>query len=111
MTTEKTTDYVSGDDPVPVGTAVEYFGSLSPGRYTITAHKDPMAHPYRNAELVQGAAHPCQDDEALKDVYPDGVAYELWPVGVSRKFGNSHLSVNFVRRTSFRLLHAEGNKG
>jgi hypothetical protein len=90
MTTDKTTDYAEGDDPVPVGTTVEYFGSLSPGRYTVTAHTEPTAHPF-------------QPQEALEGAYPDGVAYELWPVGVPHKLGNIHLSANFVRRTSFRV--------
>ena len=35
--------------------------------------------------------------------YPDGVAYDLWPLGVPRRFGNRDQGVYYVRRTSFRV--------
>ena len=95
--TDKTTDYTQGDAPASIGSVVEYFGSLTSGRYTVTGHRNPTEHPFQPQELLKGA-------------YPDGVAYELWPVGVPHKFGNHHLSANFVRRTSFRVVKELGNE-
>lgn len=87
------TDYTAGDEPVPVGTIIEYFGSHAHGEYEVTALKDPFTHPFLRD----------MSSDELRTAYPDGVAYDIWRVGVSRKFGNRHHSVGFVRRTSFRI--------
>lgn len=82
------------DGPVPVGTVVEYFGSLyrRHGRYVVAAHENPATHPYR------------RDTEILRAAYPDGTAYVLYPVGVERSLDNQHLGMGFVRRGSFRVI-------
>lgn len=91
------TDYTKGDKPVPLGAIVDYFGSQTHGRYEIVDVHDPGNHPYR---AYKGSEH--------VPFYPDGVAYDLWPVGVERRFGNRDRAVYYVRRTSFRI-HQEGD--
>lgn len=86
------TDYKPGDEPVPVGTWVFYQGSLNPGVYQVIGHMDPELRPDRGA--LTGFTN--------AEIYPDGTGYELWPVGVARKFGLRHLGVLWARRTSFR---------
>jgi hypothetical protein len=93
------TDYTEGDGPVPIGALIEYFGSEGHGRYRITKHDSPDDHPYRQFM-----------PEDIAEFYPDGVAYELWPVGVPRKFGNRDRAVYYVRRKSFRVLRKEKEK-
>jgi hypothetical protein len=85
-------DYNEGDPPVPVGTVVDYFGSLDHGRYEITGHMEPVNVPN------------VPEDE-LPKYFPDGVAYELWPEGVERRFGNRNRAAYNVRRTSFRKVN------
>jgi hypothetical protein len=80
------TDYTPGDPPVPNGTIVNYFGRLRHGVYEIIAYTEARNFPER-----------C----------PDGVAYDLWPVGVPRKFGNRGRAVYNVRRTSFAIVREE----
>jgi hypothetical protein len=79
-------DYSHGDSPVPVGAVVSYEGSY----WRIVAHHDPQDHP----DLPEG-------DHDLAEVYPDGVAYDLWPVSLPQKFGNRNYARYFVRRDSF----------
>jgi hypothetical protein len=79
------TDYTPGDAPVLVGTVVRYGQRKIQTLYRITEILEP---------------YPCPDQEIH---YPDGVAYALWPAGVPHKFGNRHLSVYNVRRTSFTI--------
>lgn len=88
------TDYTPGDPPVPIGTVVLYshVEGTTPTEYEITDHYNPKDHP----RLPPG-------DYELKDIYPDGVAYLLWPVGVEKAFRNRDRSVGWVRRTSFRI--------
>lgn len=90
------TDYTKGDKPVPVGTIVEYFGSQEHGTYKIDDVRDPGNHPYRRYK-----------NSGTTPFYPDGVAYDLWPVGVTKKFGNRDRAILYVRRTSFRV-HQDG---
>jgi hypothetical protein len=85
------TDYVPDEGPVPVGTWVFYRGSRTPGVYRVASHMDPSLYP----DFPPG--------HRREEVFPDGVAYELWPVGISVKLGNAHLSVVWARRTSFRI--------
>lgn len=87
------TDYKPGDEPVPVGAVVAYFGSLKHGEYTIIEHLDPAAHPTNPPDPATAAV-----------VYPDGVAYDLWPVGMELKFGNRAYAVGYARRTSFTVV-------
>lgn len=82
------TDYTPEDEPVPVGTIVDYFGSLGHGRYEITRRHTPIGH-----------------DAGSEGCYPDGYAYVIWRVGVLRKIGNgAGNSAHNVRRTSFRII-------
>lgn len=91
------TDYQSGDVPVEDGTWVFYQGSGRPGVYVIDSHKVIADMPER-----ERATYP-------EDAYPDGRAYNLWPIGVAHKMGNGDLSRVRVRRTSFRV-HVELEK-
>lgn len=84
------TDYKPGDSPVPVGTVVCYKYQDEAGTYTVLEHDDPAQHPY----------HSVIDAET----YPDGVGYYLWPSNAPRKFGNRHLAIGWVRRTSFTIV-------
>lgn len=94
MAVEVITDYVSGDEPVPVGAVVKYSGvwDLEVRDYLVTEHADPQNHPNPPAASYM----------TLEEAYADGVAYHLWPVGVPQKFGNRDQGVSWVRRTSFR---------
>lgn len=94
MSNVDVTDYTPGDAPVPVGSTVYYFGSRTPGLYRVVGHLDPENYPGKfPSELPKD------------EVYPDGTAYDLYPYGVARKFGNDHLSVIWARRRSFRICH------
>lgn len=73
-------DYTSGDVPVPVGTMVRYHDRV----YEVVEHQEPR----------EGTPDPVVS-------YPDGVAYVLWPVDVPKKFGNRDQSFVQVRRESF----------
>lgn len=86
-------------EPVPIGTVVEYGGSLDDrhGRLVVAAHEDPADHPYREV----------MDSKTLRDEYVDGVAYVLYPVGVERSEENCRKGISFVRRTSFRVIGDE----
>lgn len=92
------TDYKPGDKPVEKGTVVDYFGSHPHGLYTVVEVHDPGDHPYRR-----------HLDGDMRAYYPDGVAYNIWPVGVPRRFGERDRGVWYVRRTSFRI-HEEGSR-
>lgn len=87
------TDYVPGDGPLPVGTSVTYFGSLVHGEYEIVGHTSPEDYP-----------EPLPREIRIAEAYPDGVAYDLWPLDVPKKFGNRHMGVHWARRTSMRWL-------
>jgi hypothetical protein len=70
--------------PIPLRTPVIYEGE----RYFIQAH------------LVPQKPHPSVSDERMATVYPDGVAYVIWPEGVLEKFGNRMYSrINVGRRS------------
>ena len=99
------TDYEHGDDPVPVGTEVEYFGSGPHGRYKVFGHNEPMDHD----ELGPMARQHEEIATELMEAYPDGKAYQLWPMGVPVKMDNGHHLLRFIRRTSFRVI-TKGNQ-
>lgn len=82
------TDYTPGDAPLHVGTDVDYFGSRTEmhGRYTITD---------RNT-IPKGSD--------WEEMCPDGVTYDLWPVGVPVKFGNRDKAIYKVRRLNLRVI-------
>lgn len=80
-------EYARLSAPVPVGTVVEYSGSQQHGTYEITAHAEPMNIP---------------EGHDKQEFFADGVAYEIWPVGVERRFGNRDRAVYNVRRKSIR---------
>lgn len=74
--------------PLPVGTHVNYYGSKRyyHGQYEITATVD--------------AAGLAASGRSIDDYFLDHTGYELWPLGVPRKFGNSEQSLSYVRRGS-----------
>lgn len=76
-------------EPIPVGAVVEYTGSQQHGTYEITAHAEPINIP---------------DGHDKREFFADGTAYEIWPVGVERRFGNRDRAVYNVRRKSIRPL-------
>lgn len=80
--------------PIAIGTLVDYHGSCKHGRYIVTAHHCPH-------DLF-----PRNEWDEVKDYYPDGVAYEIWPEGMVGKFGLRHLSVYRVRRSSLTVVVA-----
>jgi hypothetical protein len=81
--------------PIPVGTVVDYSGSHRHGRYVITGHDTPgVVDGVRRADLGEITA------AELAAAYPDGVAYEMWPEGMLRKFGNRMYMLHQVRRPS-----------
>lgn len=86
------TDYQPGDFPVPRGVVVKYHSTL----YTVEDRDNPREHPYLS-----------QMEGDISKEYPDGAAYYLWPVGVPKKFGNQHMAVGWVRRTSFTVVCEE----
>lgn len=77
------------DDKVPVGTRVQYHGTAQPhGEYIVRGYND----------LSERRDLPAEE---IEKHWPDGISYELWPVGVPVKFGNRERSACFVRRASF----------
>lgn len=81
-------------DKLEVGTKVRYHGSIDymHGEYEIIGVVDPDYH-----RAVKG-------DAVVDAYYPGDEAYDLWPVGVPRKFGNRDRSLSFVRRASITVL-------
>ncbi|MBD3004679.1 hypothetical protein [Streptomyces sp. 5-10] len=97
--TSKETDYTPGDEPVPVGTVVDYANREGP--QWIAGHDDP--------ENRLKKWPPPPPGFNLEEAYPDGVAYRLLPVGMPDKMGNRHYATAWVRRTSFRIVEKRGN--
>jgi hypothetical protein len=88
-------------EPYPVGTHVKYHGSLDDYHgvvYEITDHHDIRVS---RPDIV---AH--YSAEFIDEKFPDGCGYSLWPVGVDKKFGYRHLSLNSVRRSSITPIPA-----
>lgn len=81
-------------DPIPVGTVVI---RISDGkRYVIIAHDRPEEL-FRTSEIRQML----EEGLTIEGSYPDGVAYQIFPEGMSRKFGNLRdYTVFRVRRKS-----------
>ncbi len=76
---------------IPLGTHVRYHGA----EYVIRNYNDPAEH--RDAR-IRG------NPELIAAEYPDGTGYELWPAGISYKFGNRDYATCWVRRRSFEIL-------
>lgn len=78
---------------VPVGTKVRYHGSVDylHGEYEVEGYCEVSE---------RGDLTP----EQVTEHWPDGVSYELWPVGMPRKFGLRENALYFVRRSSFTVL-------
>lgn len=78
-------------EPIPVGTVVDYHGSLAHGRYVVTGHDNPQnLFPYDKWHL-------------LAEAYPDGVAYTIWPEGMEQRWANRAYSAYRVRRGSLEV--------
>lgn len=77
---------------IPVGALVDYHGGITHmhGRYEVVGHSDMEAR----------AMQVGLTSEEMDLHYPDGVGYELWPVGVEKRFGNRDQSLHFVRPVS-----------
>jgi len=91
------TDYQDGDFPVPVGATVDYEN----GPYVVEGwHKDFENHPL----VLDGKL----STEEVELDYPDGVTYMLFPADIPKelrnKMGMRHYRVDWVRRTSFRVI-------
>lgn len=84
---------MNSNEIVPNGTKVRYHGSLDymHGEYTVVGPYDLTLR----SDLTP---------EKRAEHYPDGVAYELWPVGVPIKFGNRDQALYSVRRQSFTVI-------
>lgn len=84
-------------EPYPIGTRVEYHGSLKHkhGVYEITEHwgLDQLKHMRPD---IRGH----YTDEQIAAKYPDYTAYVMWEVGAVRKFGNRDKQLHAVRRES-----------
>lgn len=78
---------------VPAGTLVRYHGSLTShhGLHRVTGLSDLSTRTDLPAEKV--AKH-----------WPDGVAYDLWPDDIPRKFSFRERAVFFVHRDSFTVV-------
>jgi hypothetical protein len=76
-----------------VGTKVRYSGSIESyhGEYEVTGYSDLSLRRDLPPEVID-------------EHWPDGIAYELWPIGVPRKFGNRHLSLHCVRRKNLSVI-------
>jgi hypothetical protein len=75
---------------VPVGTKVRYHSRV----FTVTGYSDLTLRKDLPAE-------------AIKEAYPAGEAYDLWPDGVPRKFANRDQGWFHVRRKSFTPITEE----
>lgn len=96
---EFSTDYSPGDEPVSVGTLVEYKGTagIPGGVFQIVFTEDPQNHPHSSGFPVP-----------VREAYPDGKAYLLFRDKCPKKMGNrSGNEVQWVRRTSFRVVEEE----
>lgn len=84
-------------EALEVGTIVRYHGSIRSyhGEYEIIGRTDPDY-----LRSVKG-------DAVANEYYPDGLAYELWPVGVEKKFGNRELSLYHVRPGSITVVGSD----
>lgn len=79
-------------EPYKIGTVVRYRGSKEHmhGEYRVTGHGTPGRPGASEVYTV----------EELAGYYPDGVSYDLWPVGVPHKFGERDKALYYVRRES-----------
>jgi hypothetical protein len=92
-------------DPIPLGTVVI---RISDGkRYVVDGHEDPWKE-FSLQELAKMGEDP---GGVLAEEYPDGVAYTIFPEGMSRKFGNRDYSVYRVRRKSLTVVNDAGMAG
>lgn len=87
---------------VPLETRVRYHGSLDywHGDYHIVGHRDPHEREDVTSQLTESE---------IEGYWPGGVAYDLWPVDLPRKFGLRDRAVYFVRRESFTILEDAHN--
>lgn len=78
------------NDKLPVGTKVRYHGSITfmHGEYTVIGYTDPDFLVLRVGNAP------------VENYYPGSVGYELWPVGVPRKFCERDRALHCVRRES-----------
>ena len=88
-------------EPLEIGTIVRYHGSIRSyhGEYEIVGLTD------------LDYLHAVKGNAVANEYYPDGLAYELWPVGVEKKFGNRGLSLYHVRPGSITVVTSEDGAG
>lgn len=86
--------------PIPVGTWVNYHGSIGGyhGVYEVTEHHDMDYVKAIRPDIAYRKGD--ETDAYLAEKYADGVSYDLWPEGVSKKFGNRGQALYGARRES-----------
>jgi hypothetical protein len=84
------------DERIPVGTKVRYHGSHEylHGEYTVLGYSD-----FADRSFIF-------TPEVIAEHYPDGFAYDIWPVGVPYKFGNVRdgYGLHFVRHKNLTVI-------
>lgn len=86
---------------LPIGTIVDYHGSLTymHGQYEVEGYSDlDQKRAWYGADEVN--AH-----------YPHGFAYNLWSVGVPKKFGFRDQSILDVRPESVTVVSSDDGAG
>lgn len=93
-------------EPIPVGAIVDYHGSIRSyhGRYEVTQH-NPM-DVVKQLRPDIGYRKGDDTDAFLAESYPDGVSYDLWPVGVPKKFGEREKALYGARRESITQVQS-----
>lgn len=86
--------------PIPVGTMVNYHGSISDyhGVYEVTEHHTMTELKTIRPDIVYRKGN--EVDSYLAEKFADGVSYDLWPVGVSKKYDNRKYALYGARRES-----------
>ena len=81
-------------DKLPIGTIVDYHGSLTymHGQYEVDGYSDLSSKRSRYG------------DGLVDEHYSHGFAYNLWPRGVPKKFGNRDQAIYFARPESVTVV-------
>ena len=88
MSDDDDTQIIPTMSPLPVGTKVNYFGSIdyAHGEYVVTR--------------IHGETELRASGRSSSNYFIDGVGYELTPPGMTPKFGNRDSMLFYVRRGS-----------
>lgn len=90
-------------EPIPVGTIVNYHGSIGSyhGVYEVTEHHTMTELKTIRPDIAYRKGN--EVDSYLAEKFTDGVSYDLWPVGVEKKYGNRGQALYGARRGSISL--------